>query len=234
MTQGGVLVSSFNQSVFLRRLFHRNRFAIRGTVHVKIVLLSAVILLIFSLLHAPVQSFLNEISSSIALSDATDIVTVSVNDAIISTMGEGRYGYDYFVSIEKDSEGNITALSANMSRINSVSSEILRRVIETTSDSELKIGIPIGNLFGSTLTLGRGPEIPMKINVLTSSFADFRNELVSVGINQSKHQIILELMVEIDVLLPWKIETTRVLCEVLIAETIIVGKVPDTYMNLTI
>ena len=72
----------------------------------------------------------------------------------------------------------------------------------------------------------------VKIIMLTSSYADFRNEIESAGINQVKHQIILEVRVQIDVMLPWEVKSTEVVSEVLIAETVLVGKVPDTYLNL--
>ena len=119
-----------------------------------------------------------------------------------------------------------------MARINTLSSEILQEVIAATNNGLEDINIPIGNLLGSNLLLGRGPKGPVKIIMLTSSYSDFRNELEAVGINQVKHQIILEVRVQIDVLLPWEVQSTEVVSEVLIAETVLVGKVPDTYLNL--
>lgn len=167
-----------------------------------------------------------------ALSDATDMITATINDKINEKMSGGQYTYDYFVNLQKDSEGNVTAISANMARINTLSSEILQEVIAATNNGELDLKIPIGNLLGSNILLGRGPKIPIKIIMLTSSFADFKNELSSAGINQIKHQIILEVKVQIDVLMPWEVKSTEVLSKVLIAETIIVGKVPNTYLSL--
>ena len=108
----------------------------------------------------------------------------------------------------------------------------MQEVIAATNNGLEDINIPIGNLLGSNLLLGRGPKVPVKIIMLTSSYSDFRNELEAVGINQVKHQIILEVRVQIDVLLPWEVQSTEVVSEVLIAETVLVGKVPDTYLNL--
>ena len=61
---------------------------------------------------------------------------------------------------------------------------------------------------------------------------EFNNSVVTAGINQTKHQINLEVMVDIDILIPWATESARVTTEVLIADTIIVGQVPETYFNL--
>ena len=177
-------------------------------------------------------NFLKNISGEMAISDATDMITAIINDKINEKMSEGQYTYDYFVSMQTDAQGNITAISANMARINTLSSEILQEVIASTNNGMLDINIPLGNLLGSNLLLGRGPDIPVKVVMLTSSYADFRNELVSAGINQIKHQIILEVKVQIDVLMPWEVKSTEVVSEVLIAETVIVGKVPDAYLNV--
>ena len=67
--------------------------------------------------------------------------------------------------------------------------------------------------------------------MLTSSRADFRNDICSAGINQTRHQIILEVRVDIDVLVPWDTLSTQVVSEVLVAETVIVGSVPKLYLN---
>lgn len=177
-------------------------------------------------------SFLKDISGQMALSNASDTITAAINDKINEKMSEGQYDYNYFVTLQKDDVGNITAISANMARINTLSSEILQEVIAATNNGMEDIEIPLGNLVGSNLLMGRGPNIPVKIIMLTSSYADFRNEIEAAGINQVKHQIILEVRVQIDVMLPWEVQSTEVVSEVLIAETIIVGNVPDTYLNL--
>lgn len=198
---------------------------------VVIILISA---LIFGLLLLCVSAsrFLKDLAAQMALSDATDLITAVVNEKIDEKMSEGKYDYDYFVTLQRDVSGEITAISANMTRINSLSSEILREVIDSTASGGLDIKIPVGNLTGSNLLLGRGPDIPVKVIMLTSSFADFRNDISSAGINQLRHQIILELTVQIDVLLPWEVQSSEVKSEVLIAETIIVGSVPNTYLSL--
>jgi len=179
-----------------------------------------------------VGNYLKNIACQMALSDATDMITATINDKINEKMSQGQYTYDYFVSLQKDSEGRITAISANMARINTLSSDILQEVIAATNSGMLDEKIPLGNLLGSNLLLGRGPKIPVKITMLTSSYSDFRNELESSGINQVKHLIILEVRVQIDVLMPWEVMSTEVVSEVLIAETVLVGDVPNAYLNL--
>ena len=176
--------------------------------------------------------FLRDLSAQIAVSDASDIVTVQINSAIADIMQEGDYDGDYFVTFEKNDRGEVSAISSNMARINALSAKILDRVVGATDNRTLNIEIPLGNLTGVSLLMGRGPAVPVKIIALTSSRVEFNNSIVTAGINQTKHQINLEVMVDIDILIPWATESTRVVTEVLIADTIVVGQVPETYFNL--
>ena len=79
--------------------------------------------------------------------------------------------------------------------------------------------------------MGRGPKIPVKILMLTSSRVEFGNNLISAGINQTKHQINIDVIVDVDVLLPWGTESSQVDTEVLIADTLVVGNVPQTFFD---
>jgi len=176
--------------------------------------------------------YLRRLTGEMAMSDAIDMVTLAVNETVRRIMSEGNYSYDYFVSIEKDNGGNVAAISANMSRINAVSAQILSEVVEAAENGVLKINVPIGNLLGSNILMGKGPEVPIEVITLTSSFIDIENELISTGINQAKHKIILKIDVDVDILVPWDLLTTRVESHVLIAETVIVGRVPDTYVDV--
>lgn len=189
--------------------------------------------LLLGLLGMIVQasSFLRQLSKEIAISDAIDLITLQINESIQQKMAQGTYENNYFVSFEKDNEGRITAISTHMARVNSFSSEVLGDIVRSCNSGKLNVRVPLGNLLGSNILLGKGPEVPVDIIMLTSSYTDFRNELVSAGINQTKHQIILEVIVDIDVLLPWETANTRVISETLIAETVIVGDVPETYLN---
>ena len=144
----------------------------------------------------------------------------------------GEYDFDYFISLEKDSSGEISAVTSNMAHINLLSTEILNTVISSTDNGVLSIKIPVGNLTGLNLLLNKGPEIETEIIMLTSSRVDFRNEIESCGINQAKYQLILEVTIDIDILVPWGTQSTSTVTEVIVADTVIVGKVPDTFLNL--
>ena len=184
------------------------------------------------ILVAAISWFLGDLATQMAVSDATDIVTKTVNDSINEVIGKGVYGFDYFITLEKDGEGNVTAISSDMTHINTLSTEILNSVIESTDNGIIKINIPAGNLSGLNLLLNKGPDIQVDIIMLTSSRVDFRNEMVSCGINQAKYQLVLEVTVDIDILVPWGTESATTVTEVIVADTVIVGKVPNTYLNM--
>ncbi len=175
--------------------------------------------------------YLKRISGQIALSDASDIMIQQVNEAIHQVLLEGDYDPDAFVRFEKNDAGQVSAISSNMTQINALSALLLDRVIGLTENRTITVSIPAGNLTGMSLLMGRGPGVPVEILVLTSSHVEFRNQIVTAGINQTKHQISLLVMVDIDVLVPWGTESTQICSEVLISDTVLVGQVPDTYFH---
>ncbi len=195
-------------------------------------LLLIILLIAFLIFTFKAAAYLRRLTGEMAMSDAIDMVTLAVNDTVNRIMAEGDYSYDYFVTIEKDNDGNVAAISANMSRINAVSAQILSEVVDAAENGVLDIRVPLGNLLGSNILMGKGPEVPVEVITLTSSYIDIENEIISTGINQAKHKIILKVDVDIDILIPWDVLTTRVESNVLIAETVIVGRVPETYVDV--
>ena len=190
-----------------------------------------ILLVIFALLLS-ISIFLKNLATQIAISDATDIVTETVNNSINEVIGNGVYGFDYFVSLEKDSKGDISAITSNMAHINTLSTEILNKVISSTENGTITVKIPLGNLSGINLLMGKGPDVKVDIVMLTSSKVDFKNEIYSTGINQTKYQLYLDVSIDIDILVPWGTKSATTVTEVLVADTVIVGKVPDTYLNM--
>ena len=212
----------------LWRSLRRRRF---GKINIMPILITVLLISVF-IFGLKAVSYLRRLTGEMAMSDAIDMVTLAVNNTVNRIMAEGDYTYDYFVSIEKDVNGNVAAISANMSRINAVSAQVLSEVVSAAQNGVLDIKVPLGNLLGSNILMGKGPEVPVEVITLTSSYIDIENEIISTGINQAKHKIILKVDVDIDILIPWDVLTTRVESNVLIAETVIVGKVPETYVDV--
>lgn len=195
------------------------------------VLIALVALLLLAVLA--VTLYLRSLLRDIAVSDARDAVTYAVNGCVNRIMLEHGYSYADFVTLEKDADGNVTAITADTVHINTLSSQLLAEIARAADSETLQIRIPLGSLLGSNLLMGRGPEIPVQVIMLTSSLVRFDNALSSTGINQSRHAITLKADVDIDILIPWETISTTVETDILIAETVIVGRVPNTYVHLT-
>lgn len=178
------------------------------------------------------SAVLRDISGEMALSDAKDTAIDTVNEAMILMMTRGNYDYDYFVDLGVGTDGQVTSLNANMSRINAFSAALLDYVGQLDRKN-IQAAIPLGNLTGSSLLLGRGPEVVIQMIMLTSPHIQFRSELSAAGINQTEHRLLLDVVVDIDLLVPWGTVSTQAVTEVLIAQTVIVGRVPNLYMNTT-
>lgn len=206
--------------------YHRHRFGRRQTLYV---LLSAV--LVLGAATAIVASVrMRPLLASLATARVSNTVTRIVSEAVYESIELGALQYDGLVSFEKDNDGKITAVRSNMAAFNHLQSEILDTVLTRVGQvSARELSIPIGTLTGSALLAGRGPRITVRMETLGSSEANFRNAFTSAGINQTKHQIILSIDVSVSVLLPGFTTATKVTNSFIVAETVIVGSVPETY-----
>lgn len=171
--------------------------------------------------------------TSLAADRTGHLVTASINKAIKDHINDGSLSYEQLITLEKNATGEIAAITTDMAAINLLKAEIVSEIIDEVSNMEASdLNIPLGSVLGIDILSGRGPSIPFTVAALNSSSANFTNEFAATGINQSKHQIILEISVEIDISLPWCVETTRIGTDILIAETVVVGYLPDSNLTL--
>jgi sporulation protein YunB len=155
-----------------------------------------------------------------------------INDAIDRQIETGNIQYDRIVYFEKDLNGRITALKTNMSEVNRLKTDILNLINDEilaldTSD----LGIPLGSLFLPEFLSGRGPEIPVQILSIRNSDGSFESDFTEAGINQTLQQLRMNVCVDVAILVLGKAETFSVSTQVVVAETIIVGQVPDTFLQ---
>ena len=198
----------------------------RGTLRASMFLSFAVLLA--AALYASGQ--LRPILERMAVTRVENTVNRIVSEAVKESISSGKISYDRLTAFEKDGDGRITAVYSNMAAFNQLQAEILDLVlarIEQVSARELSI--PVGSLTGSPLLAGRGPRIRVRMESIGSSSAEFRNQFETGGINQTRHQIILEVNVSVSILLPGFTTATTVSNAVTVAETVIVGSVPESY-----
>ena len=172
----------------------------------------------------------------ISISEATmrASTTVAVNDAVYYTLSD-ELRYEDLVNVEKSATGEIVAISANALKINKIA-----RDTASISQSNLKnlslngIPIPLGALTGIEALAGIGPRIPFRIIPVSSVACDFSSAFESVGINQTKHSIYLNVIADISIVMPSRTENFAVVTEILVGEFVIVGSVPDTFLQTDI
>ncbi len=169
----------------------------------------------------------------ISISEATmrASTTIAVNDAVYYTLSD-EIRYEDLVTVTRDSEGEIVAVAANPLKINKIA-----RDTASISQSNLKnlslngIPIPLGALTGIEAFAGLGPSIHFRIIPVSSVSCDYSSTFDSVGINQTKHSIYLNVIADISIVMPSRTENFAVTTEILIGESVLVGRVPDAYLQ---
>ena len=155
-----------------------------------------------------------------------------INDAIDAQIETGNIRYDRIVYFEKDLEGRITALKTNMSEVNRLKTDVLNLINDEILAMETSdMGIPIGSLLLPEFFSGRGPGIPVHILSIRNSDAAFESYFTEAGINQTLQQLTMQVSIDVSVLVLGKTESFTVTSQVVVAETVIVGQVPDTFIN---
>ena len=162
------------------------------------------------------------ILTNLAAASVSNTVNRIVVTAVYDAVSAGEVDYDDLVHLEKD-QSDMAAFNRLQSRI---ADSILQRLSEV---STRELEIPVGTLTGSSLLAGRGPCIRIRMQAVGSTTAKLRNAFTAAGINQTKHQILLDVTVQMSILLPGFRTSTQVSNEITVAETIIIGSVPDTY-----
>jgi len=168
--------------------------------------------------------------TQLATSRVTNTVNRIVTQAVNESIGSGEIKYEDLISFEKDNDGKITAVRSNMPEFNRLQSQILNLILQRISEVNTNdLSIPLGTLTGNSLLAGRGPLITIRMQSVGSSTAYLENKFTSAGINQTKHQILLDVDVYVAILLPGFRTATKVSNVFTVAETVIVGSVPDSY-----
>ena len=183
---------------------------------------------VFMLLRGQYHDVVQELAQTQVRNATSDLI----NDAIDRQIENGTVAYDRMVYFEKDLDGRITALKTNMGLVNRLKTDILNIINDDilALDTDL-IGIPLGSLVLPELLSGKGPQIPVRVLSIRNSEAAFLSRFSEAGINQTLHQLTMVVSVDVAVLALGKTNSFTVASEVVVAETVIVGAVPDTFLQ---
>ena len=193
-----------------------------------LVLLALFTVSLFLVFRIRYHDAIRELSETQVRNATSDLI----NDAISSQIEDGNIRYDRIVYFEKDLEGRITALKTNMTEVNKLKTDILNLINdEILALDTTDIAIPMGSLVFPEFFSGRGPGIPIQILSIRNSDGLFHSYFSEAGINQTLQQLTMDVSVDVTVLVLGKAESFTVSSQVVIAETIIVGQVPNTYLQ---
>jgi len=178
--------------------------------------------------------FINQISPTIkTLCDtrAKAIALQVTTEAVREYMTELKY--ENLIHVQTEESGRITGLNADVVEMNKLSTKIAYRIQEKLINVEdVEIKVPIGKLLGWSIFSGYGPKIKIKVMPTGTVNVDFKTEFKSEGINQTRHRIYIEVKTNVRTVAPFVSDVTGFQENVTVAETVIVGEIPDTYYNI--
>ena len=166
-----------------------------------------------------------------SMAETRSITEKAVNVAVSNVVNR-TLSYESLIDINYSPKGEITSFSANQYEINSITREIVKEAqyhINNLSHNALKLNL--GTFTGVPFFIGRGPLINLKLVPIGSVNSSFQSEFNSVGINMTKHTLYLYINVHVNIVLPIKSFDLITKNQVMLAESIIVGKVPEVYLN---
>lgn len=157
--------------------------------------------------------------------------TLSINNAVTSTISQTNL-YENLITISKNNEGNVTLIQANTQYINTLNATLINTIITNlVTVGDAGFGVPIGCFTGIKLLNALGPKITIKTTPIGTVKSNLISTFESAGINQTIHQIYIDILANVSILLPISNPIILVQSRVLLAESIIVGNIPQTYLS---
>lgn len=200
----------------------------KGQKKAVLYLILAFLIAMFLLLRSRLWPVVMDLAQTQVVNTTSDLI----NDAISEQIAQGNIQYDRIVYFEKDLNGRITALKTNMSEVNRLKTDILNLINDEILNQDTEqLGVAVGSLILPEFLSGKGPDIPVRLIAIRNSDADFTSHFSEAGINQTLQQLIMDIKVDVTILVLGKTQTFTVSSQVVVAETIIVGDVPDTFLN---
>lgn len=180
-----------------------------------------VLISLFAIILKYSESRIRPIIISMAEAHSRSIGAKVVSEAISEEIEANNISYDDLISFEKDESGKIAALKTDIIMVNRLKSKLSVVILNKLLNLEdINLYIPVGNLVNGEFFSGRGPRIEIIVLPVGSVATNITNIFTSAGINQTRHQIMLEVYVTVSVIMPFSVESTDISTSIAIAETI--------------
>ena len=215
----------------MSKIYSRKRFIIKPLFIKRKKLIFLIVLIGTVVIYELLFGFMEPVFETLCEDEVKSIATIISNQE--STKAMNKYQYEELYTIEKDEVGNVVIIKSNVVPINNMISDLAEAIQNRFNEMEnTKITIPVGNLFGSYYFSGVGPSIPAKVRLSGSLDTEVKSEFIAKGINQTLHRIYVNYECYVRIVTPIKNFQKKITNQVIIAEHIIVGNIPDTYYNL--
>jgi sporulation protein YunB len=172
-----------------------------------------------------------------ALIKSESSVRAKTIDTISSTSLElfnNEFKYDEMMVIDRDKDNNINLIRANTVKLNSLASELSIRCNERLQEmGQVGVKVPLGWMTEQSAFYNIGPDITVKIEPIGNMKVTYDSKFESAGINQTRHKIYLNVEATIKTIIPLHSQEMNITCEIPVAETIIVGKIPNTAIDFS-
>ena len=197
----------------------------------KLLIILIMIILIAYVTAIKIIDVINPMLESYAKTSARATASSISNEAVKKVMNDKTY--QDLCSVEKDEEGNIKLLKLDVLNVNKICTDIGLNV-QNSLNERLKsdFNISLGSLTGNRFFAGKGPGIKIKMETVGDIETNIKSEFSSAGINQTLHKIYIDIVCHVSILTPYKDTNEDVSLNVLLAEAVIVGNIPETYYDL--
>ena len=205
----------------------KNKLSFKAKFRISIICFFAIIILILIYLNYVVNPVIIDATES----KVRSLTQKAVGEAIYEVMHSNTL-YDDLVTIMRDNNGDIVMISSNAFEINQLSRELLDNAqnrLDSIGSEGVEVGL--GTFTGLPILANVGPKVSIKMMPIGSIYSKFRSEFTSAGINQTNHKIYLTVETNVSIILPISEKRVQTKTELLIAESIIVGKIPEVYLN---
>lgn len=193
-------------------------------------LVMSAVLMIYSFSY--VDKIIKPNVASIAEVKVKSVISQIVNEAIKESFIK-ELEFSNLVNVSKDNDGNISFVETNAVYMNQISSSLAIVAQEKFKHMEpIEVNVPVGTIMGNQILSQIGPSVTLKVLPIGMAKMSFKTEFESCGINQTKYKVFLDFESQAKVLVPFAINNINVSNTILMAEAIIVGEVPQSYVNV--
>lgn len=172
-------------------------------------------------------------AASVAEAAAVNAVNEIINNAVYDQLASDDLSYSDFVKLTYDANGKVASVETNIPRLTGARTSLLRSVLGRLRNSDImSVDIPLGTILGGELFSGRGPMVNIRLLLAQGLQCTVDNQFIEAGINQTLHRMMLNITINIRLLVPTERKTITLTNAYCIAETIIVGEVPEAYTKI--